>query len=63
MVVDHLSKIDKPAEDKRGTEIEKNFPYEQLLQVKVQLPWYDDLVNYLAYGFFQQNSPFSEEEF
>ena len=50
VIVDHLSRIEKPTEDKRGTEIEENFPDEQLFQVIVQSPWYADLVNYLAYG-------------
>ena len=50
MIVDHLSRIEKPAEEKNGTEIEENFPYEQMFQVKVQLLWYANLMNYLACG-------------
>ena len=49
MIDDHLSSIEKPTEDKKVTEIEENFPDEQLFQVTVQVPWYD-LVNCLAYG-------------
>ena len=48
VIVDHLSRIEKPTEDKRGTEIEENYPYEQLFQVTFQAPWYADLVNYLC---------------
>ena len=50
MIVDHLSIIEKVIEEKKRTEVEENFPDEQLFQVKFQLPWYADLVNYLAYA-------------
>ena len=50
MIADHLSRIEKPTEDEKGTEIEENFPDEQLFQLTVQVPWYANLVNYLAYG-------------
>ena len=50
MIVDHWSRIEKPTEKEKGTEIEENFPDEQLFQVSVQLPWYDDIVNYLTCG-------------
>ena len=50
MMVDHLSKIEKLTEEEKRTEIEVNFPNEQLFQVTVQVPWYVDLVNYLACG-------------
>ena len=46
MIADHLSRLEKPTED----EIEENFPDEQLFQVSVQVPWYADIVNYLACG-------------
>ena len=35
---------------KKGMKLKKNFPDEQLFQVTVQVPWYADLVNYLACG-------------
>ena len=50
VIADHLSKLEKPTKDRRGLEIEENFLDEQLFQVKVLLPWYADLVNYLACG-------------
>ena len=31
VIVDHLSIIEKPTKDEEETEIEENFPYEQLL--------------------------------
>ena len=46
VIVDHLSRLEKPIED----EIEENFPNEQLFQVSVQLPWYVDILNFLACG-------------
>ena len=48
VIEDHLSRLEKPIEDERGTEIEENFPDEQLFQVSVQVPLYADIVNYLA---------------
>ena len=50
VIVDHLSRLEKLIEDERGTEIEENVPDEQIFQVSVYMPWYADIVNYLAYG-------------
>ena len=50
VIADHLSKIEKPTEEGKFTEIEENFPDEQLFQVIVQSPWHADIVNYLACG-------------
>ena len=50
VIADHLSRLEKPTEAERGTEIEENFPDEQLFQVSVQVPWYANIVNYLACG-------------
>ena len=50
VIADILSKIEKPTEEEKGTEIEENFPDDQLLQMIVQTPCYADLVNYLACG-------------
>ena len=30
VIVDHLSRLKNPTKEERGTEIEENFPYEQL---------------------------------
>ena len=46
----HLSRLERLIEGERGTEIEENFPDEQLFQVSVQVPWYADIVNYLDCG-------------
>ena len=50
VIADPLSRLEKPIEDERGTKIEENFPDEQLFQVSIQVPWYVDIVNFLAYG-------------
>ena len=39
VIVDHLSRLEKPMEDERGNEIKEDFPYEQLFQVSVRTPW------------------------
>ena len=38
VLADHLSKIKKSDEEKKGIEIEENFPNEHLFQVAVQIP-------------------------
>ena len=50
MIADHLSRMEKPTEEERGTGIVENFHDEQLFQVLVQTPWYVDIVNFLACG-------------
>ena len=51
VIVDHLSRIEKPIiKDERGTKIKENFPDEKHYQVSVHVPWYADLVNFLACG-------------
>ena len=50
VIADYLSRLEKPIEDERGAEIEENFPDEHLFQISVQVPWYVDIVNFLACG-------------
>ena len=50
VIADHLSRIENPTEEEKGTEIEENFPNKQLFHMTVQVPWYASLVNYLACG-------------
>ena len=50
VIADHLSRLEKPTEDERGIEIDENFPNEHIFQVSFQVPWYTDIVNYLACG-------------
>ena len=39
MIADHLSRMEKPTEEEKGTEIEENFPNEHLFQVSIQTSW------------------------
>ena len=50
VIADHLSRLEKPIEDERGTQIEENFPDKKLFQVSIQVPWYADIVNFLSCG-------------
>ena len=50
MIADHLSRLEKTTKEEKGSEIEENFPDEQLFLLSIQTPWYDDIVNYLACG-------------
>ena len=50
VIADHLSRMEKTIEEEKEIEIPKNFPDEQLFLLSVQVPWYADIVNYLAYG-------------
>ena len=50
VIADHLSRLEKPMEDERGNKIKENFLDKQLFQVSTQIPWYADIVNFLACG-------------
>ena len=50
VIADHLSRVEKPAEQEEEREIAENFPDEQLFQLSLQTPWYADIVNFLACG-------------
>ena len=50
MIADHLSRLENLTIEESVTKIEENFLDEQLFQVSVQLPWYADIINYLALG-------------
>ena len=57
----HLSILEKPTKDRRELEIEENFPEKQLFQVKVQLPRYANLVNYLTCGIMPQEFTYKQK--
>ena len=46
VIVDHLSRVEKPAVQEEEREIVENFPNEQLVQLSLQSPWYADIVNF-----------------
>ena len=50
MIVDHLFRLEKTTEKEKKIEIAENFPDEQLFLVSAQVPWYANIVNYLACG-------------
>ena len=50
MIADHLSRVITTTVIEEETEVAENFPNEQLFQLSFQSPWYDDIVNFLAYG-------------
>ena len=50
MIADHLLRVEKPTVQEEEIEIAENFPDEQLFQLSLQIPWYADIVNFLACG-------------
>ena len=50
MIDDHLSRVEKTVVQEEEREIVENFSDEQLFQLSLQLPWYADIVNFLACG-------------
>ena len=50
VIADHLYRLERPTEEEKENELEENFLDDQLFQLSVQVPWYADIVNYLACG-------------
>ena len=50
VIADHLFRMENTTEEEKEIEIAENFPNEQLFVLSVQIPWYDDIVNYLVCG-------------
>ena len=50
VITDHLSRLERSTEGEKGNEIAENFLDKQLFQLLVQVPWYVEIVNYLACG-------------
>ena len=50
MIVDHLSRVEKTTMKEEEMEVTEKFPDEQLFQLSFQLPWYADIMNFLACG-------------
>ena len=50
VIADHLSRVEKSIMKEEEMEVTENFPVEQLFQLSFQLPWYVDIVNFLACG-------------
>ena len=50
VIADHLSRLEKTTKEEKGSELEENFPDDQLFVLVVQPPRYANIGNYLAYG-------------
>ena len=50
VIANHLSRVEKNKVEEEEAELTENFPDEQLFKLSFQLPWYADIVNYLACG-------------
>ena len=62
MISDHLSRLEITKEEKRGKEVQESFLNEQLFEVNIQLPWFADMVNYLACGFMPPDFNFQQKK-
>ena len=54
VIADHLSRVEQNETGKEETELKENFPDEHLFKVSFHIPWYADIVNYLACGVVPQ---------
>ena len=50
VIADYLSKVERNKVEEEEAGLTENFSDEKLFQFSFQLPWYADIVNYLAYG-------------
>ena len=50
VIADQLFRVERNKAEEEEAELTENFPDEQLFQLSFQLPWYADIVNYLACG-------------
>ena len=62
VIADHLSRLEITKEDKKGKEIQESFLDEQLFEVNIQLPWFADMVNYLACGVMPPDFNFQQKK-
>ena len=61
VIIDHLSRVEQNETGKEETELKENFPDEQLFKVSFQIPWYADIVNYLACGVVPQEFSYQQK--
>ena len=62
VIADHLSIVEQNEIEKEETELKENFPDEQLFKVSFQIPWYADIVNYLACGVVPQEFSYQQKK-
>ena len=61
VIADHLSRVEQNETEKEETELKGNFPDEHLFKVSFQIPWYADIVNYLACGVVPQEFSYQQK--
>ena len=61
VIADHLSRVEQNETEKEEAELTENFPDEQLFKVSFQIPWYADIVNYLACGVVPQKFSYQQK--
>ena len=61
VIADHLSRVEQNETEKEEAELIENFPDEQLFKVSFQIPWYADIVNYLACGVVPQEFSYQQK--
>ena len=61
VVADHLSRLTLDAECDDKLPIAETFPDEQLFAIEKGVPWFADIVNYLALGLFREE-PYTSQE-
>ncbi|CAN6583905.1 unnamed protein product [Malus baccata var. baccata] len=63
VVADHLSRLINSATAEEGTlPLNENFPDEQLLAIQHKIPWFADLINYLARGVFHPDFSYQQKK-
>ena len=62
VIVDHFSRLDITKEEKIGKEVQESFLDEQFFEVNIQLPWFADMVNYLACGVMPLDFNFQQKK-
>ena len=60
VIADNLSRIEGNQAEEEEIRLRENFPDEQIFQLSFQMPWYADIVNYLACGVVP--SEFSQQQ-
>ena len=61
MIADNLSRVEQNETKKEEAELTENFPDEQLFKVSFKIPWYADIVNYLACGVVPQEFSYQQK--
>ena len=61
VIADHLSRVEQNEREKDEAELKENFLDEELFKVSFQIPWYADIVNYLACGVVPQEFSYQQK--